>query len=32
MKKVFAPRTWRFAAAAGPIVAIALSLAAGFKW
>ena len=28
----FAPRSWHFAVTVGPLAAIALSLAAGFKW
>lgn len=32
MIKDFAARTWRIAVTVGPLVAIALSLAAGLKW
>jgi hypothetical protein len=32
MIKDFAHRTWRIAVTVGPLVVIALSLAAGMKW
>ena len=32
MTKQLVHRTWRLAATVGPLVAIALSLAAGLKW
>jgi hypothetical protein len=32
MLKEYAHRSWRLAATVGPLVAIALSLAAGLKW
>ena len=32
MIKDFTHRTWRIAATVGPLVAIALTLAAGVKW
>jgi hypothetical protein len=32
MIKSFAHRTWRLALTVGPLVAIALTLAAGLKW
>jgi hypothetical protein len=32
MIKDFAARTWRIVVVVGPLVAIALSLAAGLKW
>ncbi len=32
MMKRYAHRSWRLVVTAGPLAAIALSLAAGFKW